>query len=163
MAEKTLSLSNKAEKEKALQELDLNLLKSTVKLAKYLIQTPPLRLKAVQCEMAFGDENWIARKAIEWQRKDCLKELNKLKYESQKELDKFIFILNQINSINLSLGLSQIPFENMLPNTEFQLNPSVENTNWGIEFEHCLNQFTQTIESTADVGNLMECRSSPLD
>ncbi|MGX2951680.1 hypothetical protein ACWIUA_12415, partial [Ursidibacter sp. B-7004-1] len=104
MTDITPSLSNKTEKEKELDSLQIELLLSSVKLARYLLDTPPLRLKAVKCEMAFGDENWITRKAIEWQRKDCLKELNKFKKESQKELEKFISILDQINGIYLSLG-----------------------------------------------------------
>ncbi|MGX2966764.1 ADP-ribosylglycohydrolase family protein [Ursidibacter sp. B-7004-1] len=156
MTDITPSLSNKTEKEKELDSLQIELLLSSVKLARYLLDTPPLRLKAVKCEMAFGDENWITRKAIEWQRKDCLKELNKFKKESQKELEKFISILDQINGIYLSLGLSKIQFENSMPNTEFQLNHSIENDNWGMEFENCMNQFTQTIENTGITADLIE-------
>ncbi|MBV6547476.1 hypothetical protein, partial [Ursidibacter maritimus] len=163
MTDITPSLSDKTEKEKELDNLKIELLLSSIKLSQDLPDTSPLKLKAVKCEMTFGDENWIARKAIEWQRKGCLKKLNKLKKEAQKELEKFISILDQINGIYLSLGVSQIPFENMLPDTEFQLNPSVENTNWGIEFENCLNQFVQTIENTGETVNLAEQESFSLN
>lgn len=128
----------------------------TPKLSLLSLNFTLISTKATLNCFSFGDAGFFERTSIESSRKELLSELNKEKEKLRKLLNEIDTEIYQISSLCSQFSLPSIKYTNSLSIIDFELEPSVSNTDWPNRFQAYVDEITKSIDSFTQASELAD-------